>query len=347
MLAPFFAALALAASLARAATVTAEPPPGWTDVTAQQAQDNPNVVLVLKGPETSSFVLAKIGAIDLGNRAVVRSLLTDVLSNLSRKTGANYVVASNVESQTFDNGLTFYSIRANLDGKPRLVLSVADFGGEPMLGTLTSNVPEMIAPAVLSGLRGPASTLRAGPGASIDGQLAFKLPPGLGARALNERERKLGFVFAVVGHGSELMVQKLVEDIGAAKEQPQILRGAVLGMHGVDPKTYVEPRALPTPAGPEFVYASAKVEGGSEFVAGFLPWGYLGYSVLAKGPRAVDLTVQTFSSLELGTSATPKIVASSPRVPLERKSNLPLVLGAAAFLAVIVSLLSWRRRQAV
>lgn len=328
------------------AKITADPPPGWTDVTAEQGAAD--VVLVLKGPETSSFVLTKVSALDTGNRAMVRSLLLDVLSALNRRTNGNFTLASNVQTQSFDNGLTAHYVKANADGKPRLILAVTDFGGEPLLGTLTSNVPDMILPSVLSGLRGPASTLRAGPGSSLDGQLAFRLPADVGARAVTERERKLGFVFAVVGRGSELIVQKLVEDIGDPKEQPQILRGTVLGVNGVDPKTYVAPRALPTPAGPELVYASADVAGGAQFAAGFLPWGFVGYSVLAKGPNAVELLVETFSTLQLGASASAKLVASSKRVPLSTGSRaLPAAAAGAAILALAVSLVVWKRRRAV
>lgn len=338
--------LAAAALAADALKITAEAPPGWTDVSAQQASGD--VVLVLKGPETSSFVMTRLGPLEIENRAVVRSLLVDVLAALNKSSGASYTITSNVENATFDNGLTARYIRADLQGKPRLVLAVADFGGEPLLATLMSNVPEMILPSILSGLRGPAATLRAGPGSSLDGQLSFKLPAGLGARALTERERKVGFVFAVVGHGSELMVQKLVEDIGKASEQPQILKGTVLSMAGVDEASYAGPVPLLTPAGSELVYSWAKLGGGSQFAAGFLPWGYLGYSILAKGPNASTLLVDTFKTLEVGPSGTPKLVANSPRIPLSAAPHpLPALAIAALLFAVLAAALAWKRRQAV
>lgn len=328
------------------AKVGAEAPPGWTDVSKEQAKGD--VVLVLKGPETSSFVMTRLGALETGNRAVIRALLIDVLAALNKTSGANYTISSNIETATYDNGLTAHYLRADLQGKPRLVLAVADFGaGEPYLGTLTSNVPDMILPSILGGLRGPAGALRAGPGSSLDGQLAFKLPASIGGRPLTERERKVGFVFAAVGLGSEIMVQKLVEDIGPAKEQPQILEGTVLSMTGVQPKTLVPPQPLTTPAGPELVYSSAKLDGGSEFAAGYLPWGFLGYSILAKGPRAADLLVETFKTCDLGPSATPKLVAGSPRIPLKRRSrSLPALGIVGGLFALALSAAAWKRRRA-
>ena len=73
-------------------------------------------------------------------------------------------------------------------------------------------------------------------------------------------------------------------------------------------------------------------------MAGYMPWGYWGYSVLAKGLKAPEAVASMFGSLSLGASAVPKLVAASPRLPVARRvaafspwtSTLVLVLLVAA-----------------
>ncbi|MEK7331246.1 MAG: hypothetical protein AAB113_10645, partial [Candidatus Eisenbacteria bacterium] len=81
----------------------------------------------------------------------------------------------------------------------------------------------------------------------------------------------------------------------------------------------------------------AESSGGGEFAAGYLPWCYWGYSLLAKGPEAARLLRESFAGLEAGASAMPKLVAQTPDVPVGR--SLPKLpkgwAGPAAIIATI------------
>lgn len=346
-------ALALAAVLSSAASAdkfSLEPPPGWEDVTAARA--GAEVVVALKGPETSSFVLAKIAPMSLDNRGAVRAFLIDVLSSVNQKTGLSFTLASNLNSTTYDNGVTLHSINADYQGKPRLVLGVLQAGEETLLATLISSVPETLLPSIMGGLRGakpPAAKAGAQAG-TLDGQLAFDLPEGLATRPVTEAERKMGFVLALQGYGSELMVMKLTDDSTPVAEQPAVVRDTVLSVGGVDKASLSELALLPTAAGPQLVYASAKVGGGSQFSAGYLPWCYWGYSVLSKGPRAQDLMRDAFGAVKLGGSAIPKLVQETPKIPLSselkiRGKEIPVGPAAAAVLVLLALVFLLARKK--
>lgn len=333
----------------------AQPPPGWEDGTPERA--DADVLVALKGPETSSFALTRVPRMHLENRAAVRGFLADVLEALNRRTGLAFVQSSAVQSASYDNGLTFLYVTASLDGKPRLVLGVAEFGGETVLGTLISAVPDMLMPAILGGLRARDGG-RAGPGRgsvqSGDGQLLFALPAGVSSRELTERERKMGFVLALKGLDTELMVLKVVEEPsgGAPKDQPLIVKQTVLGVPDVDAASLSEAELLDTPPGPDLVYAWAKVAdpAASRFLAGYMPWGYWGYSILAKGADPVGLLGRSFSTLALGPSALPKVVAATRPIPVPRRLRLRkkkhlLAAGAGAALVLVLGLWAFRPRK--
>lgn len=343
------AAAALLASAAPARAITADPPPGWQDVTGEKT--DPDLLVALKGPETSSFVLTRVPRLPLENRAAVRQFLGEMLSSLSRTAGVEFLNAGPLQTSRFENGLTFFHIRADTKGRERLVLGVADFGGETVLGTLISAVPDTLLPSILGGLKAKAAPAKAaGPVVSLDGQLLFNLPPGLHSRDLAEREKKAGFVAAIEGRGAELMVLKVVEeDVTPAAEQPQIVKQTVLSAAGVDAGSLSPVALLETPPGPDLVYAWARVRdagGESRFLAGYMPWGYWGYSVLAKGAQPVELASEAFGALALGPSALPKVVASSPAIPVPRELRLKLKrrdrIAAAVAGTVALLLLGWR-----
>ena len=344
----FLAAAGASGRAARGETVspppfTIEPPAGWSLVALPG--DNPSLILSLKGPEKSSFVLARINPISLENRAAVRTVLSDVVSGISARTHLKFQAAANVETISYANGVTATCLRANLDGKPRMTLAVLELDGVYLLGTLVSAVPETLLPAILGSLKGTGAPV-AGASAvaeSVDGQLRFNLPAGLRARALTARERKMQFVAAFEGPGAELLVLKSADDGTPVKDQPEVVKGTVLAAPGVEPKTLTPMRYLMTSAGPDFIYASARLAdaaGEKVFLAGYMPWGYWGYSVLAKGAKVPELAAAMFSSLSLGPSAVPKLVAASPRLPVTRRvavlspwtSTLVLVLLVAAVL---------------
>ena len=265
---------------------------------------------------------------------------------------ASWTNVATVLASTYANGLTAYTLRADLDDKPRLALAVMELDGVTMLGTLVSAVPETLLPSILGSLKGTGASV---PGAvslaeSLDGQLSFRLPAGVRPRALTPRERKQGFVVAFAGWDSELLVMKLADDATPVKDQPDIVKSTVLSYQGVDPKTLKPIQYLLTSAGPDFIYSSAKVSeaaGEGLFVAGYMPWAYWGYSILAKGPKALDLIVGLFTALSLGPSAVPKLVAASPRLPVARRVSL-LTPGMStlilALLAAAVVWFWWRNR---
>ena len=77
-----------------------DPPPGWEDVTAQAS--SPEVLLALKGPETSSFMLLRAPqTLPLSNRAAVRSYLEEVLAALKHKSGVEFVSPTPLLSTRF------------------------------------------------------------------------------------------------------------------------------------------------------------------------------------------------------------------------------------------------------
>lgn len=332
------------------AGVTVEPPPGWEDVTASRRDRN--LLASLKGPETSSFVLTRIDPLSLENRGVVRSLLLDVLSEIEARAKLGLRPATNLVTTTFSNDLTAHYIRADIKDRPRMILAVAEFQGTYMLATLISSVPDTLLGSLMGSLKsGPSTSQQASAAGSVetlDGQLSFLLPAGVSPRPLTPREKKMGFVAAFTGLGSELMVMKLVDEGTPMTQQPEIVRGTALSVEGALPATLSPTRKTATSAGPELVFASIKVKDASgaesQFAAGYMPWGYWGYSALAKGPAALELQGALFSRLSLGSSAVPKLVAATPKVPLSqptgRKMSVPLAAGAA----LLVVLLVWRIR---
>jgi hypothetical protein len=304
------------------APFTVEPPAGWT--LTPLTGDNPSLILSLRGPEKSSFVLSRVNPVSLENRAAVRTFLTDVVSGISARTHLKFRAAANVETATYGNGVAAYCLRAELDDKPRMTLAVMEIDGVYLLGTLVSAVPETLLPSILGSLKGTGVAV-AGASAvaeSVDGQLRFNLPPGLRARALTPRERKSDFVAAFEGSGTELLILKAADDGTPVKDQPEVVKGTVLAAPGVEPKTLTRVQYLMTSAGPDFIYASARVAdaaGEGVFLAGYMPWAYWGYTILAKGAQAPQLTAAMFSALSLGGSAVPKLVAASPRLPVARQ----------------------------
>lgn len=346
------ASLAFAASPARPFSVDA--PPGWRDVSEQRAGGD--VLISLQGPETSSFVLTRVPKLPLENRAVVSAFLADVLAALNRQTGLPFAQSSPLQAASYDNGLTFLYVKADLRGKPRLVLGLAEFGGETVLGTLISSVPDMLMPAVLGGLRSgaPGGAAAAGPVQSQDGQLQFALPEGVASRPLTDREKKMGFVLALQGNGAELMVLKVADETTPLKEQPEIVKQTVLDAPSVDATALSAVELLDTPPGPDLIYAWAPLSdaAGSRFLAGFMPWGYTGYSILAKGADPEGLLRRSFAAVTLGPTALPKVVSATPPIPVPRELRLKLkkknhlaAAGAGAVLVLVFGLWAlWPRR---
>jgi hypothetical protein len=314
--------------------------------------DNPSLVLSLKGPEKSSFVLARIDPVSLANRAAVRTLLSDVVYGISVRTHLKFRSAANVETVSTANGVNATCLRAELDGKPRMTLAVMEVDGVYLLGTLVSAVPETLLPSILGSLKGAGAPAAAASAVaeSADGQLRFNLPPGLRARALTSRERNMGLVAAFEGSGVELLVLKAADDGTPVKDQPEVIKETVLTAPGVEPKTLTDAQHLVTSAGPDFIYASARVvdaAGEGVFLAGYMPWAYWGYSILAKGAKAPELAAAMFASLSLGPSAVARLVAATPRLLAARRSAVfsPWTSTAVLVLMIVAVLWFWRRNQ--
>jgi len=333
-----------AAEAGSGAPFAIDPPPGWTLVSATET--DASLVLALRGPEKSSFVLTRINPVGFENRAAVRGLLADVLSGINLRTRLKFQAASNLETATYGNGLTAHCIRAGLDGKPRLALAVMELNGATMLGTLVSAVPDTMLPAILGSLKATGVPVPAAAPLALsqDGQLSFRLPSGVRSRVLAPRERRAGFVAAFAGPGAEVMVMKLADDGTPVKDQPDIVKSTVRSVPGVEARTLTPVKFLMTSAGPDFIYAWARVSdasGPSLFLAGYMPWAYWGYSILARGPAAPDLTAELFGSLSLGPSAVPKLVAASPRLPITRRLSLLSPWTSTATLVLLLAAAAW------
>lgn len=132
---------------------SAQPPPGWEDVTAHKS---PEVVVALQGPQTSSFVLTRIAAQDLDNRSSVHAFLIDVLSALNKRTGLGFTLAGPLRQARFDNGLSIQYISANHNASPRLILGVVSDGRSKLLATLISSIPDTLLPSIMDSLRDTA-----------------------------------------------------------------------------------------------------------------------------------------------------------------------------------------------
>jgi hypothetical protein len=342
------AALASAAPFARAdvPAVAIEPPPGWTDASASGRI--PGAVIALKGPESSSFVLARA---DGPHRDAAGALLylTKLIEGLRAGSGADFRSAGLIETRAFRNGVSIQLLRASLDGRPRLIVALVDAGGSSLVATLASAAPEAMMTPLFGGLRTNAvegEVRSSGVELSLDQQLQFALGGGLRARALSVEERGKGAVLALQGSGSEVVFLKLSEEDAAAKDQPEIVRATVADGAKIPLDTVSPARFAATPAGPSAVYAWGKLPGSADlrFAAGYLPWQYWGYSLLARGPQADELLVGALAALKAGPTSVPKLLANTPKIedsepdePFGRAGPIAALVAAGALL-----LLFWR-----
>lgn len=331
--------------------VALEPPPGWRDVTP--AKHDPSLLLALKGPEASSFVLTRLHPLNRSNRAVARGFLIDVLTGVNERTKLGFVPAGAMQTKTFKNDLTVDYLLINLKDKPRMILALADAGGLTMLGALTSAIPETLLPsfmgeiAVSNGAQRAASALDRA--ASSDGQLLIDLPMGTGARPLSDLEKSKGFVLAIQGMSSELLFLKVPDSNSGGHDEAQAVQATLASLKGVEAASISAVRSATTNAGPSAVFATAAIADGAgktRFAGGFLPWCYWGYSVFAKGPNADQLLKSSLQGLARGPSADPKLVSATPKLSISGdRKNYPLLLGAllAATGLAALALRVWKR----
>ncbi len=331
------------------APVALDPPSGWTDVTARTPVAG--LVLALKGPVASSFALARMPESALDNPAATRAYLSRLLDGVRAGSGQDYRAGAPVETRIFRNGVTARLLRASLDGRPRLVLAVLEAAGSPPLAaTLSSAAPDAMMESLFGAIRvlAPPPVTDSGTVVSLDGQLQLALGGGLRSRALTGPEMQHGVVLAVEGGGSEVVFLKLPDDDSPPTDEPRLVRATVADAVQA-PLSAVSPAAAaPTPAGPAAVTAWAETPGprGRRFAAGFLPWSYWGYSVLARGPQADELLRGVLAALKQGPSAVPKLVAASPVIAIPPPgADRRLLLGAAAAAALIAVLLAWSRAR--
>ena len=347
---PLLAAVLLASARAFAVSgdaapkITIEAPPGWTEVSIRARL--PSAVLALKGPEASSFVLARAEGAPSDGAAAQLAYLTKLLDGIRAGSGADYRSAGALESRTFRNGVGVQLLRATLDGKPRLVVALVDAGGPPLAATLASAAPDAMLTPLFGALRtdAPEGAVRlAGVQRSLDDQLEVALGGGLRARAPTAEERGKGVVLALQGAGSEVVFLKLSEEDAAAKDQPGIVRATASDAAKVPLESVSPAKLAATPAGPSGVYAWARLPDSPDlrFACGFLPWQYWGYSLLARGPQADELLVGALAAVKAGPSAVPKLVAQTPALEsAEPDGGLKRYLPVAAVLALVALL--WR-----
>ncbi|HVC09327.1 MAG TPA: hypothetical protein VNH15_05255 [Elusimicrobiota bacterium] len=355
---PLAAALLICAARARAISpITVAVPPGWQQVQSATAP----VVIALKGPAQSSFILAlSPAAMDMTDRPGLSAFLADVLDAFNRRTLANFTAAGDVQDQTFPNGLTAHYLKATAPGKPPLILAALQVGNKNFIGTLISNIPDLMLPAIVGSLSVPgapaAAAVSAGQasGQSSDGQLAFTLKPDW--RRVPDAIAQAAdpdTVFEAKAMGSQVSVTKAkdAESVPIA-EEPDVVLQMARQIPEADAKTAEAARFLPTPAGPALIYAAAQDKSkGAQYVVGYLPWTYLGYSVLASGPNAEELVRELFSSLTLGPSAIPGLVAATPTLPSwtwvqsAEVGATVLLLILAAVITIVLRRRSKRRKR--
>lgn len=351
------AAAALAVLLLPAASGAAGPsvaagievPPGWTDVTARAKARG--VILALKGPESSSFVLARMPPAALESSAATRAFLARALEQLRAGSKLDFRANGRVETRTLRNGVTLRFLRADLDGAPRLIVAALDAGGPPYLGTLSSAAPDAMIGPLFGGLRlaaAPAGAVRdSGVAVSLDGQFQIALGGGLRSRDLTPEEKRQGAVLSIQGAGSEVVFMKLEDDDAAPKDQAAIVRATAADAAKAPLDDAAPAARASTPGGPDAVYSWVKVPGSPDlrYAAGFLPWAYWGYSALARGPQADELLVGALAALKRGPSAVPKLVDATPRLEVpESGARRRLALGAAAAAALLIAVLAfWSR----
>ncbi|MBI5883911.1 MAG: hypothetical protein HZB91_12500 [Elusimicrobia bacterium] len=298
------------------AVVTVDVPAGWEDLTEERR--SPEVVAVFKGPQESSFVLTRLKGGGLGNTPQRKALLLDVLSGLNRKTGLAFIPRREMKTFTFKNDVTAHCVYADLGGQPRLILAITEFRNRFYLATLRSSVPDTMLPSILRTVHSSTAEAARGlyrRGASTDGQLGFILPEGLWLRTVAPREKGEGIVAAILGFDSMLSFKKLDEGSTSAGEEAALVKLVLKSASGVEPASISAVEPLATPAGPGILYAWAKVKTPqvqTQVAAGFLPWGYWGYSLWAAGPRAKDLMEAGMAGLRAGPSADPKVLAATP-----------------------------------
>lgn len=343
------------ASAAEGGGVTLTPPPGWSDVTA--AKEHPDILVALRGPMMSSFVLTKTESINTSNQAQVRALLSDVLNEMNKKTGLSYSIRSPVQTSTYKNNLTSYYVLAEAKGAvaqkiPKIVIAVADYKGMTLVGTLLSAAPESAIPAIMGAVDVAASALTGSPpplaarqAVSLDGQLVISLRDGMMAAELNARDKAKGFVLAVSGLGSEARFLKVTESAASRQQEQEAVRQTLLSIQGVIPSTLSDVGTVASAEGPVLLYVSGEVADSagirSKLVVGFLPWAYWGYSVFAKGPGAVALLSSAVTELHLGPSANPRLVAATPQLGQSRslrKTYALIVLAGILLTATLVGL---------
>lgn len=331
-------------------SIRVAPPPGWSDATPRAR--GKMLVAALKGPQTSSFQVMKVSGVPLDNAGAVRLYLRDIFEGVRSGSRRDYKSDGRVERRTFRTGLVAHLLRAELEGKPRLVVGLLDAGGVTLVATLNSAAPEAMLAPLFEAVEWPrveGAVRETGVAHSLDGQLEVALGGGLRSRAPNEKEKKDGFTLIMEGEGSELFFQR-IEDATSAGEQAAIVRAAAAAAPGAIADSATPPAAAPTPAGPAAVYSWARLQDAAagRFAVGFLPWGYWGYSLLARGPAADELLVGVLAALKAGPAAVPGILGATRAIPLEASPGEGRGLAAAAAAAVVAALGLWvwsRRRK--
>lgn len=330
---------------------TIDPPPGWNDITAKTPIRG--VLLTLRGPETSSFVVAKMPASAAASAAALRAYLAHALDEIRGGSGVDYRSNGRVETKSFRNGVTAHFLRAEAPGRPVLLVAALDAGGAPLLATLSSAAPDaMMAPLFGAVRMAPAESgavHEKGTAVSLDGQFQVALGGGLRSRDLTQEEKTKGAVLAIQGSGSEVVFLKVEEEDASPKDQAAIVRATTADGAKVPLESVALARRAPTAAGPAAAYAWAKASDSPDirFAAGFLPWAFWGYSVFGRGPQADELLVGTLAALKEGPRAVSKLVSASPRLEIpERGLPRSVLVGVAAGAGGLsILLLAWSRRR--
>ncbi len=349
LFAALLVAVPLAGARAAAPDIRVDPPPGWARVATKNR--NPLYVAGLRGPEQSSFQLMRVVGVPLDNAGAVRLYLRDVFEGIRAGARLDFKSDGRVERRTFRNGVVAHLLRADLDGKPRLVVALVEAGGTTLAATLNSAAPEAMLASLFEAVSYPrveGAVQESGVARSSDGQLEVALGGGLRSRSLTEKEKADGFVLVMEGAGSQLLFQRIEDDSTPVGEQAAIVRAVAASAAGAVEGSASSPAGAPTPAGPVAVYSWTRLTDAAagRFAVGFLPWGYWGYSLLARGPAADELLTGVLAALKSGPNTVPGILAATPAIPLEAQaSDRRLLLAGAAAACVLLGLAVWSRSR--
>ncbi len=330
------------------ASLDVSPPVGWHEAKGRQLSRE--ILISLRGPAGSSFMIARMPKEDIDGDARTSAFLLQALDKLKSGSRIAYRTYGRIETRKYPNGVNVRFIRATAAKAPMLVIAAVSAGGFPYFATLSSNSSDSLMPYFFGGLRlnGREMPIReGGVVVSADGQMSLALGGGLRSRELRPQEKAQGYVLAISGSDSELLILKSRDDSASPKNRSANVRATVASAIAVPLDGVSAARRVATAAGPVGVYAWAQPAQSprGRYAAALLPWSYWEYEAFAQGPLADELLVGTFAALKLGPNAVAKLVEATPGIEAPDAVASPLALWAVGIAGLIIlAFAAWRHQ---